>query len=108
MSRRNERGTMMVSALLALLFAASMVALVLERADGLRAATDADATELRAQYAAEGGLAHARWALVKDPAWRGETMEIGGVAVTVSVEDDRVVAVAAPGSVRIERPLPRR
>ena len=108
MSGRRQRGTMMVSALLALFFAASMVALVLERADGLRGATIADHTELRARYAAEGGLEHARWALAKDPAWPGTAIEIGGVRVTVTVEDQRLVAIAAPGSVRLEAPHPLR
>ena len=108
MNRRPERGTMMVSALLALFFAASIAALVLERADGLRNATKADATELRAHYAAEGGLAQARWALAREPAWRGDELEIGGVRVTVTVDDGRVVAIAAPGSVRLEQQLPPR
>ena len=57
-----QRGSSMVLALVALFFTASMVALVLERGDGLRNATAADRIQLRARYAAEGGLERARWA----------------------------------------------
>ena len=99
---RAQRGSSMILALLALALAASVSALVFERASGLDAATKHDLTELRAQYAAEGGLAEARWRLARDPAWKGGTVEIDSVRVTVTVETRRVIAVAAPGSVRLE------
>lgn len=101
MNRRSERGSSMVIALLTLFFTASMAALVLDRQDGLRHATAADSTELRARYAAEGGIARARWELAQNADWSGETFDCNGIRVTVVIADELVVATAKPGSVRI-------
>ena len=98
-----ERGSAMVIALLALFFTASMVALLLERGDGLHKATRADRTELRARYAAEGGLARARWELARDADWSGAAFELNGIQVEVTVEAARIVSIASPGSIRLER-----
>jgi type II secretory pathway component PulK len=99
--RRDERGSALVFALLILLMASALGAAVLERGRGLAAATKHDRTDLAAFYAAEGGIAHARHALARDPAWSGATLRIGtcDVAVTVARAGDtlRVAAVARPG-----------
>jgi hypothetical protein len=101
MSRRSERGSSMMLALLTLFFVASMAAVVLARQDGLRSATILDGTEMRARYAAEGGLVRARWELERDSTWVGGSIELNGIQVQLTVEGDRIVAVASPGSVRI-------
>lgn len=99
-----QRGSSMVLALVALFFTASMVALVLERGDGLRNATKADRTELRARYAAEGGLERARWELARDAKWHGDLFELNGIDVTITIEPERIVVIASPGSIRLESP----
>ena len=98
----NQRGSSMVVALLALLFVAAMVALVLERGDGLRNATVVDRTQLRARYAAEGGLERARWELARNASWQGAAFDLNGVHVTVAIEGQKLVAIATPGSIRLE------
>ena len=98
----NQRGSSMVMALLALFFTASMVALLLERGDGLRNATKADRTEIRAHYAAEGGLERARYELARDAKWSGAQFDLNGIRVEVRIEDNTIVAIASPGSVRLE------
>ncbi len=99
-----QRGSSMVLALVALFFTATMVALVLERGDGLRNATTADRTQVRARYAAEGGLERARWELAQDPNWQGDSFELNGIQVTITLEQQTLVAIASPGSIRLESP----
>jgi len=99
-----QRGSSMVLALVALFFTATMVALLLERGDGLRNATTADRTELRARYAAEGGLERARWELAHDAKWRGDLFDLNGIDVTITIEPKRIVVIASPGSIRLESP----
>ncbi len=108
MNRRSERGSSMILALMTLFFAASMAAAVLARQDGLRNAMILDRTELRARYAAEGGLVRAQWELARDESWTGGEFELNGIHVKLTVETDRIVAIAAPGSVRVELPLQKR
>jgi len=105
--RRGERGNALVFALLILLMASALGAAVLERGRGLDAATKHDRTDLAAFYAAEGGIAHARHALARDPAWSGATLRIGtcDVAVTVARAEDgavHVASVARPGGCRVD------
>ena len=99
---KGQRGNALIMALVTLALAASVSALVLERGAGLAAATEADLTELRAYYAAEGALVEARYRLAREATWNGGVIEIDSVWVTVTVEERRLVAVAAPGSVRME------
>lgn len=106
-----ERGFFLVHALFLLILAAALSAVLLTRSRGLAAATAHDRVELRAVYAAEGGLAKARHALARDPAYAGETLRIGACTVTITVERGgaatRIAAVARPGGVRREAALPR-
>jgi type II secretory pathway component PulK len=104
---RNERGNALVFALLVLALASMIGATVLERGRGLDAATRHDRTDVQARYAAEGGLAHARHVLARDPAWTGTVLRVGSCDVTVTVHEDRVVAIAMPGAVRVEAARPR-
>ncbi|MHC4933112.1 MAG: hypothetical protein ACYTGV_13080 [Planctomycetota bacterium] len=102
--RRNERGFALIWALVLLVVVSALSSLVISREMDLRASTTADADTLRAHYAAEGGLAHARSALRRDPDFRVATLKVGTCEVRVHVEESgRIVSVAASGDVRVVR-----
>jgi hypothetical protein len=56
----------------------------------------------RAFFAAEGGVAHARWELARDPAYAGAAIDVGGTSVRVRVvvtgETGWSVESSAPGA----------
>ncbi|MEM8883182.1 MAG: hypothetical protein AAGD14_03850 [Planctomycetota bacterium] len=102
---RNERGNLVLIAMVALVLTAAMVALLLERTSAVEGTTRADTERIRAWHAAEGGLEQARAELRRDPQWKRDRYDIGGVQVTVFVQDDEIVAIANPGSVSRSRTL---
>jgi type II secretory pathway component PulK len=103
-ARRSERGFALVWAMVLLVLVSALSSLVLSREMDLRASTTADAHALRAHYAAEGGLAHARHALRRDPGFRTATLRVGTCDVSVRVErSGRIVSVAVSGDVRLVR-----
>ena len=90
---KDERGSALIIAMFVLVLAGSVTALIFERARGLDAATRHDRESLQAFYAAEGGLARARHALAGDPTYVGETLEVGGREVAVTVAHWTVVVL---------------
>ncbi len=105
--RDRERGAALVWALVLLGFAASLSALLLERGRTLDAGSKADLASLKALYAAEGGIAAARHALARDPAWVGETVRVGECEVMIRVErrDGRWLVRSRAGAAAIEATL---
>ena len=107
MSRHGERGFAMVWAMVLLVLVGALSTLVLSREQDLRRSTKTDADTLRAHYAAEGGLAHAKSALRRDPDFETATLQVGTCEVRVHVEPTgRIVSVAASGDVRVVRESP--
>jgi len=83
---RDERGSALVWALMLLVLASALGATLLERGRAVAAATEHDRTTLRGFFAAEGGLAFARHALARDPAYHGGTVRVGECDVAVTVQ----------------------
>jgi type II secretory pathway component PulK len=75
-----------VWALVLLVFAGALSSLLLARGRSVDAATKADAADLKALYAADGGVELARRRLARDAAWKGEVARVGECEVTVEVE----------------------
>lgn len=107
--KNRERGTAMILALMVMGMAASLGAILLERARGLEASTSHDRTELTSLYAAEGGLAHARHTLARDEGFSGERIRVGDREVEIVVEeaDDGWTVVSSTTGVRIDATLSR-
>lgn len=97
-SRRQE-GVALVLAIL-VVAAAALVALTMA-GRARRGVTDAalDRASSTARAAASGGIERARWALARDRAYTGESLQVGDSEVVISVPDGEcVVAVATSRS----------
>ena len=101
----HQRGFAMLWAMFLVILVGSLSFVMLERDQTMRRSGSTDVQALAAFHAAEGGLAHARHALARDPAWSGDTFRIGRCDVQVAVEPVgdgwRVRSTAEPGAGRI-------
>lgn len=110
-----SRGAALVMALLALSSAALVGNVLVSRTLQVDESARRDRVRLRAFWAAEGGLAHARHALADDAGWTGGAVQVGGEKVVVAVRRSGGgwFVVARADGVRIRarvvpaRPYPR-
>ncbi len=82
---RRQRGMALILALLLVAFAAMTALTLASRARDVAMDAARDRTGAVARAAAQGGVERARWALARDPNYRGETVTIGASSVTVTV-----------------------
>lgn len=106
---RRERGFVLIWAMLLVLVVGAASALLFTRSRTIRQEAETDVLRDASFHAAEGGLAHARHALARDPGFRGSEIEVGRCRVVTEVTrtDDgwRVVSIARPGGGRVEATL---
>ncbi len=104
-----ERGNVLIYAMLLVLVVGAASAVLFTRGRTMRRDARTDVMRDAAFQAAEGGLAHARHALARNPGFKGADLTIGSCRVlsVVSRDDDgwRVVVTANPGSGRVEARL---
>ena len=87
---RDQRGVVMVQAMILVAIIALLAAAAVQRGTTLARDNILERARLRALHAAEGGLAHARHALRSNPDFDGDMLRIGrcSVVVTVTRRDD--------------------
>lgn len=83
--RHGERGWAMIWACALLVSAGTLAAVLLERDQTMRREAVNDATALQAFHAVEGGLAHVRHTLARDPEYRGAPLKVGAVDLHITV-----------------------
>ena len=102
--RHAERGWAMLSACALLVAAGTLAAVLLERDQTMRNEAAHDAVALRAFHAVEGGLAHVRHALARNPDYPGATLAVGTVDLAITVRrtapDAWAAEIRAPGQGR--------
>ena len=96
----------MLWAMMLVVGAMALSVILLEREDTMRREASTDAEALAAVHAVEGGLAHVRHALARDPTYAGEIVTIGACKVKTSVVRQEptgwsVSLVAQPGAKRL-------
>lgn len=86
MRTRNERGVALMTVLVLVVVVGMIVSLAQGRSLRLARNSAVEQGEVRALYAAEGGLAAARHALRTDRQWPGAQLRVGSCQVLVRVE----------------------
>ena len=103
---KNERGILLMSVLLLVLVVSALGTTMLVRSRTMLVSATTAVTDEQALQAADGGVETARAALLRDPAWAGETVRIGSMEVEVHVDRHdvgwSVHSRARPGGVRLE------
>ena len=99
MSTSRERGMSLVLALLLVAAAALFALTAAARSRDLAMDEVRDRATMQARWAAEGAVERARWALARDPAYAGETCDVGATSVEIRIESShgtasRVTAIA--------------
>ncbi len=96
----------MIWAMMLVVGASALSVILLERESTMRREASTDAEALAAVHAVEGGLAHVRHGLARNPDYAGEKLVIGACTVEATVVRREpagwsVTLVAEPGSKRL-------